>query len=100
MTPWPIGHQAPQSLRFPSQEYWSELPLLTRGHLPDQWIESMSPALAGGFFPIEPTGKLQIGLPTMKNSIYLPPSKLKREQIDCPPILLLAIYPRETKTAY
>ena len=78
MTPWPVGHQAPLSMGFPAQEYWSGLPLLTRGHLPDPWIEPMSPALADRFFPTEPTGKPQIGLPTMKNSIYLPSQVKKR----------------------
>jgi len=78
VTPWPVGHQAPLSMGFPAQEYWSELPLLTRGHLPDPWIEPIFPALAGGFFPTEPTGKPQIGLPTMKNSIYLPSQVKKR----------------------
>jgi hypothetical protein len=46
--------------------------------LPGIGIEPMSPALAGGFFPTEPTGKPQIGLPTMKNSIYLPSQVKKR----------------------
>ena len=99
MTPWPVGHQATLSMGSPTQEYWSGLSLLTRGDLPDPWIEPMSPALAGGFFPTEPTGKPSIGLPTMKNSIY-PPPKLKREPKNCPPILLLGIYPKEMKTEY
>ena len=78
MTPWPVGHQATLSMGSPTQEYWSGLSLLTRGDLPDPWIEPMSPALAGGFFPTEPTGKPSIGLPTMKNSIYPPPQIKKR----------------------
>jgi len=43
---------------FPTQGYWSGLPFPTPGDLPDQGIEpAMSPALAGGFFTIEPSGK-------------------------------------------
>jgi len=39
---------------FPRQEYWSGLPLPSPGDLPDPGIEPMSPALAGGFFTLEP----------------------------------------------
>ena len=43
---------------FPTQEYWSGLPFPTPGDLPDPGIElAMSPALAGRFFTIEPSGK-------------------------------------------
>jgi len=35
---------------FPGQEYWSGLPFPSPGDLPNLGIESMSPALAGGFF--------------------------------------------------
>ena len=56
-TLWTIAHQAPLSLEFSRQEYWSGLPFPTSGDLPDPGIEPMSPALAGGFFTIEPSGK-------------------------------------------
>ena len=42
---------------FSRQEYWSGLPFLTPGDLPDPGIEPMSlvsPALAGGFFTTMP----------------------------------------------
>ena len=45
---------------FPRQEYWSGLPVLSPGDLPDPGIEPespKSPALAGGFFTTEPPGK-------------------------------------------
>ena len=57
-TPWTIEHQAPLSMGFPRQEYWSGLPLPSPGDLPDPGIEPMSlasPALAGGFFTTSPT---------------------------------------------
>ena len=39
------------------QEYWSGLPFLSPGQLPDPGIELVSPALAGEFFTIELPGK-------------------------------------------
>ena len=42
---------------FPRQEYWNELPFPFPGYLPDPGIKLMSPALADGFFTVEPTGK-------------------------------------------
>ena len=52
MIPWTIVHQAPLSMGFFRQEYWSELTFLSPGDLPDPGIEPMSPvspALAGEF---------------------------------------------------
>ena len=42
---------------FPRQEYWSGLPFLSLGDLPDPEIEPRSPVLAGRFFTTEPPGK-------------------------------------------
>ena len=50
VTPWTVAHQAPLSMEFSRQEYWSGLPCPPLGDLPDPGIELMSPALAGGFF--------------------------------------------------
>ena len=44
---------------FPRQEYWSGLPFLSPGDLPDPGIKPLSPALAGKFFTPEPPGKPQ-----------------------------------------
>ena len=44
-TPWTIAHQAPLSLGFPKQEYWSGLPLPSPEHLPGPRTELRSPAL-------------------------------------------------------
>ena len=49
-TMWTVAHQAPLSMGFPRQEYWSELLFPSPGNLPDPGIEPASPALAGGFF--------------------------------------------------
>jgi len=47
VTPWTVAHQALLSMEFPRQEYWSELPFPSPGHLPDPGIKLASPALAG-----------------------------------------------------
>ena len=59
-TPWTVARQAPLSMRFPRQEYWSRLQFPTPWDLPNPGIEpesSESPALAGRFFITEPPGK-------------------------------------------
>ena len=59
VTPWTVAHQAPLSMGFSRQEYWSGLPFPSPGDLPDPGIEPMSltsPSLTGGFFITEPPG--------------------------------------------
>ena len=56
MTSWTVTRQAPLSVRFPRQEYWSGLPFPSPGDLPNPGIELMSPALAGRVFTTEPPG--------------------------------------------
>ena len=56
-TPWTVARQAPPSMGFPRQEYWSGLPFPPPGDLPDPWNEQTSAALAGGFLTTEPPGK-------------------------------------------
>ena len=59
-TLWTVAHQAPLSMGFSRQEYWSGLPCPPPGNLPNPGIESLSftsPALAGGFFTPVPPGK-------------------------------------------
>ena len=53
MTPWTVAHQAPLSMGFSRQEYWSGLPFPPPGDIPDPGIKLlslMSPTLAVGFF--------------------------------------------------
>ena len=42
-TPWTEAHQAPPSMEFSKQEYWSGLPFPSPGDFPDPGIESRSP---------------------------------------------------------
>ena len=57
VTSWTVACQAPLSMGFPRQEYWSGLPFPSPGDLPDSGIKPMSPALAGRFFTTEPPTK-------------------------------------------
>ena len=57
-TLWPAAHQAPPSMGFSRQEYWSGLtcpPLRDCPHPEIEPASIMSPALAGGFFTTCPT---------------------------------------------
>ena len=56
MTPWTVACRAPQSVEFPRQEYWSELPSPSPGDVSDPGIQPVSPALAARFFTAEPLG--------------------------------------------
>ena len=61
VTQFTVSHQAPLSVEFPRQEYWSEVPFPSAGDLPHPGIKPasyVSPALAGGFFTTVPPGKL------------------------------------------
>ena len=57
VTPWTIARQAPLSMGFFRQEYWSELPFPSPGDLPNRGIKPVSPALTGRSFTTEPPGK-------------------------------------------
>ena len=57
MTPWTVAGQAPPSMGFPRQEYWSGWPPPSAGGLPDPGVEPVSPALAGRFLTTELPGK-------------------------------------------
>ena len=60
VTPWTVAHQAPLSMRFSMQGYWSGVPFPSAGDLHDLGIEPTSPAapaLAGRFFTTEPYEK-------------------------------------------
>ena len=56
-TPWAGAHQAPLSMGFSRQKYWSGLPFPSPGILPYPKIEPWSPALPADSVPSEPLGK-------------------------------------------
>ena len=57
-TPWTVTYQAPRSMGFSRQEYWSGLPFLSPGDLPNPGIKPGSPALQTDALPSEPLGEL------------------------------------------
>ena len=60
-TPWTVAHQAPMSMGFSRQEYWSGLPFPPPGDLPDPGIKPRSPALQADALTSEPPGKPIVG---------------------------------------
>ena len=55
-----VARQAPLSMGFSRQEYWSGLPFSPPGDLPNPEVEAASPALAGRFFTTVPPAKPNI----------------------------------------
>ena len=61
VTVWTVASQAPLSMEFLRQKYWSGLPFPTPEDIPDPGIEPMSaapPALVGRFLPLSHLGSL------------------------------------------
>ena len=57
VTPWTMAYQAPPSMGFSWQEYWSGLPFPSPGDLPDPGIQPGSPAFQEDALTSEPLGK-------------------------------------------
>ena len=58
--PWTVAYQAPPSMGFSRQEYWSELAFPSPEDLPDLEIEPRSPALRVDALLYEPLGKFPL----------------------------------------
>ena len=56
-TPWTVADQAPPSMGFFRQEYWSGFPFPSPGNLSNPGIEPGSPALQADSLTSEPPGK-------------------------------------------
>ena len=56
-TPWTAAYQAPLSMEFSRQEYWSVLPLPSPGNLPNPETEPGYPTLQADTLPYDPPGK-------------------------------------------
>ena len=56
-TPWTVAHQAPLSMEFTRQEYWSGLPFLSPEDLPNPGIKPGSSTLQADSLPSEPPRK-------------------------------------------
>ena len=84
MTPWTVVCQAPLSMWFSRQEYWSGLPFPSPGDLPDPGIKLASPALASRFFITEPgffCPSTPTPMPTVKITKKLEIGSLKETHI-------------------
>ena len=55
-TVWTVAHQVPLFMEFFRQEYWSGLPFLSPGDLPDPGIKPPSPALQADSLPLSHLG--------------------------------------------
>ena len=59
-TPWTVACQAPLSMGFPRQEYWSGVPFPSPGDLPNPGIEPTSSALQADSLQSEPPGSYEV----------------------------------------
>ena len=66
-TLWTVAYQAPLSMGFSRQKYWSGLPFPSPGDLPDPGIEPGFPALEADALTSEPPGKPQYLPPVTQN---------------------------------
>ena len=71
-TPWTVAHQAPVSVEFSRQEYWSVLPFSSPGDLSNPGNEPRCPALQADSLLSEPLGKpIPTYMPQIKNTLLL-----------------------------
>jgi len=73
-TPWTVACQAPLSMEFSRQEYWSGLSLPSPGELCDPGTEHRSPALQADSLPTEPLGKplnISVAIPKLEFILWL-----------------------------
>ena len=82
-TPWAVAHQAPLSMGFSSQEYWSGLSCPFPGHLPNPGIKLTSPALAGRFLTTEPPGGTIHIITIIFFSYHVPYLRMKYSSKSC-----------------
>ena len=66
---WTVAYQAPPSIGFSRQEYWSGLPSPSPGGLPDPGIEPGSLALRADSLPTEPPGNFHDKLSLSVSSV-------------------------------
>ena len=78
-----IARQAPLSLGFPKQEYWSGLPFPSSRDLSDPGIQPVSPALAGRFLITEPPWLLG-----KRDAFFPPPASVAPPQSPLQPLPL------------
>ena len=65
-----VAYQAPLSVGFPRQKYWSGLPFPSPGDLPNPGTEPVSPALQADTLQSEPPGKPGNGLKSVAHTCH------------------------------
>ena len=81
-TPWTAARQAPLSMGFSREEYWSGLPFPSPGDLPDSGITPQPPALQADPSPSEPPRKPRLHLNKGPSDLYpLITKELKGEKL-------------------
>ena len=68
-TPWTVAHQAPLSMGFSKQEYWSGYLCLLQGVFPDSGVEPRFPALQSDSLLTERNWELHTN---ENNTLFLP----------------------------
>ena len=107
MTPWTAAHQAPVSMSFSRQGYWSGLPFPSAGNLPNPGIEPRSPVLQEDSLLTELQGKPNVrqvpnfifSIPMINNSSTLEGSSLSSLYMisDCVSVPKIRTYKKQTK---
>ena len=72
-TPWTVAHQAPLSMGFPKQKYWSGLLFPSPGDLLNPGIEPASPELQVDYLPLNHLGSPKLHSQDFKMDISLDP---------------------------
>ena len=78
-TPWTAAYQAPPSMGFSRQEYWSGLPFPSPGDLTDPGIEPRSPEFQADALTSEPPGKPQYNTYSNAQILYEMSSSINRD---------------------
>ena len=98
-TPWTVGHQAPLSMGFSRQGYWSGVPSPPPGDLPDPGIEPASPdgSRTEGFCIAEPQGKPLTGRTDLFSDwAWISDARWSLQSLPfCPPVRDVIAWPLE-----
>ena len=78
-TPWTVSYQAPPSMGFSRQEYWSGLPCPSPRDLPNPGIEPRSPEFQADDLTSEPPGKPQYNTYSNAQILYEMSSSINRD---------------------
>ena len=81
--PWTVAYQAPPSMEFSRQEYWSGLSITSPGDLPNPGIEPGSPGLQADALPSKPPGKQAM----KEKPVFLTTGNKFNSLIHCHPVL-------------